>query len=118
MVADFTTQPVAKAALGSVSLPWLDGLRVVKVLGNFEKPGMNVAATLTYTDAPQASTAADGVRGADAWLKVLGPLLGGVAVKDLDVETDGADMKCKFGVDDATLEHLLDYVPRLLGPRP
>ncbi|MGH7297578.1 MAG: hypothetical protein ACRELB_21755, partial [Polyangiaceae bacterium] len=97
-------------------LPWLDGLHTAKVIGNFEPPGMNVAATLTYADAARASTAADGVRGADAWLRVLGPLFGGVSVKDLDVKTDGDDMKCKFGVDDATLEHLLDYVPRLLGP--
>ena len=38
LVADFTTQPVASAAIGSISLPWLDGLHVAKVVGNFRGP--------------------------------------------------------------------------------
>jgi len=36
-------------------------------------------------------------------------------VQDLDVKTDGKDLKCKFGVDDQTLARLLAFVPRLLG---
>jgi hypothetical protein len=117
-VADFSTQPVAAAAIGSIRLPWLEGLHVAKVVGNFEEPGMNVAATLTYGDASQASTAADGVRSADRWLRVLGPLLGGLSLKDLDVKTDGGDLTCTFAVDDATLAHLLGLVSQLLpAPR-
>lgn len=115
LAADLATQPVAAAAFGSVPLPWLDGMRVARIIGNFDKPGMNVAATLSYGNAAQASSAADGVRTVDGWLRVLGPLLGGVALQNLDVMTDGTDMKCKFAVDDPTLGHLLAFVPRLLG---
>lgn len=115
VTADFTTQPVAVAAIGSVPLPWIRGMKVAKVIGNFEKPGMNVAATLSYAEPQQAESAADGVRTADAWLKVLGAFVGGLSVQDLDVTTDGKDMKCKFAVDDQTLGHLLAFLPRLLG---
>jgi hypothetical protein len=115
LAADFTSQPVTVAAMGSVPLPWLSGMRVAKVIGNFEKPGMNVAATLSYKEEQQAQSAADGVRTADVWLKVLGPLLGGISLQNLDVTTDGKDMKCKFAVDDQTLGHLLAFAPRVLG---
>ena len=115
LAADFTSQPVTVAAIGSVPLPWIRGIRVAKVIGNFDKPGMNVAATLSYADAQQAETAADGVRTADVWLKVIGPLLGGLSLQDLDVATDDKDMKCKFAVDEQTLGHLLAFAPRLLG---
>lgn len=114
-VADFTTQPVASAAIGSVSLPWLDGLKVAKVVGNFEDPGVNFASTLTYADESKASSAADGIRSADRWLRVLGPLLGGVAPKDVIVKSEGPDVKCKVALDDATIANLLALVPRLLG---
>jgi hypothetical protein len=115
LAADFISQPVTVAAIGAVPLPWISGMRVAKVIGNFEKPGMNVAATLSYADPQQALTAADGVRTADVWLQVLGPLVGGLSLQNLDVTTDGKDMKCKFAVDEQTLGHLLAFAPHLLG---
>jgi hypothetical protein len=118
LAADFTSQPMAAAAIGSVSLPWTTGMRTAKVIGNFEKPGMNVAATVTYGEPQQATSAADGVRAVDGWLKLLGPLLGGLALQNLDVKTDGNDMKCKFALDDQTLGNLLALAPRFLLSAP
>ena len=115
LAADFTSQPLTVAAIGSVPLPWLSGMHVAKVIGNFEKPGMNVAATMTYGEPAQAESAADGVRTADVWLKVLGGFLGGLSLQNLEVTTDGKDLKCKFAVDDQTLGRLLAFAPRLLG---
>jgi hypothetical protein len=115
LTGDFTTQPITLAALGAVPVPWLSGMRVAKVIGNFGKPGINVAATTSFTEAKQAESAAEGVRTADTWLKVLGGFLGGLSVHDLDVTTDGKNMKCKFTVDEQTLARLLGFVPRLLG---
>jgi hypothetical protein len=117
-IADFESQPIAAAALGSVKLPWLDGMRMARVIGNFEPPGMNVAATLTYGDPQQAQTAADGVRSVGGWLKMVGPLLGGVRIQNLQVAADANDLRCKFAVDDQTLRTLLDYVPRFLPASP
>jgi hypothetical protein len=114
LAADFTSQPLVAAALGSLPLPWLSGTHAVRVIGNFAPPGMNVAATLSYDDALQATNAADGVRTVDGWLKVVGPLLGGLSLQNLDVATDGKDMKCKFSLDEQTLGNLLAFASRLL----
>jgi hypothetical protein len=114
LAADLTSRPAALAAMGSVSLPWMTGMRTAKVIGNFEKPGMNVAATLTYGDAQQAASAADGVRLVDGWLKVLGPFLGGVTLQNFDARADSNDMKCKFALDDRALGNLLALAPRLV----
>jgi hypothetical protein len=114
VAGDFASQPLVAASIGSLRLPWLEGLHVARVIGNFEKPGMNVAATLTYGDAAQASSAADGVRTVTGWIKLLGPLLGGVSLQNLDVQTAGTDMQCKFAVDDQTLSNILALAPRFL----
>jgi hypothetical protein len=117
VAADFAAQPIAAAAMGVVKLPWLDGLRVARVIGNVEPPGMNVAATLTYGDAQQTQAAADGVRSVDGWLNVLGPLVGGIRLQNLVVTTQDANLECKFAVDDQALRAALAYAPRLL-PNP
>jgi hypothetical protein len=114
LTADFTSQPVAIAAIGAVPTPWLTGIRVAKVIGNFDKR-LNVAATMSYGEPMEAEGAADGVRTADVWLKLLGGLLGGISVKDLEVTTEGKDMKCKFAVDDQTLGRVLAFASHLLG---
>jgi hypothetical protein len=119
VAADFATQPIASAAIGSLKLPWLQGMRTARVIGNFQAPGMNVAATLSYGVPQQAEAAADGVRFVDGWLKLLGPLLGGVRLQNLQVGTDQSDMRCKFAVDGQTLGSLLVLAPRLLpAPAP
>lgn len=118
LAADFTSLPVAAAALAPAHLRWLAGMHAVRIIGNFGKPGMNVAATLSYDDAQQASSAADGMHTFDGWLKVLGPLVGGLSLQNLDVATDGKDMKCKFSLDEQALGHLLALAPRLLRGAP
>jgi hypothetical protein len=118
VAADFAAQPVAAAAIGSVRLPWLNGLRVARVLGNFQAPGMNVAATLTYADEAQAQTAAEGVRSMDGWLKMLAPVLGGVGLQNLEVTADAANLQCKFALDDQALRAALAFAPRLLANSP
>jgi len=118
VAADFETQPVAAAALGSVNLEWLKGLRVARVIGNLAPPGVNIAATLTYGQPDQAQAAADGVRLVDGWLKMLGPLLGGVRLQNFDVVTEAQDVRCKFALDDQTLRAVLALAPRLLAMPP
>lgn len=114
VAGDFASQPLVAASIGSLNLSWLEGLHMARVIGNFQQPGMNVAATLTYGDAQQASSAADGVRTVTGWIKLLGPFLGGVSLQNLDVQTAGSDMQCKFAVDDQTLSSILALAPRFL----
>jgi hypothetical protein len=114
VAGDFATQPVASVAVGSLRLPWLQGLRQARGVGNFQPPGMNFASTLSYGVPQQAEAGADGVRSLDGWLKVLGPLLGGIRLQNLAVSTDHSDLRCKFALDDQALEGLLGLASRLL----
>src|SRR5580700_7695852 len=50
LTADFVSQPVAAATFGNANLPWLRGLRIARVIGNVQSPGLNVAGTVTYGD--------------------------------------------------------------------
>jgi hypothetical protein len=118
VAADLETQPIVSASLGSAHLAWLKGMRVARAIANFDPPGMNVAATLTYGDPEQARTAADGLHFAEVWLKVLGPLLGGVRLQNLQIATDANDLRCKFTADDQTVRTILALAPRLLQTSP
>jgi hypothetical protein len=118
VAGDFTTQPLAAAAIGPFKVPWVDGLQKARVLADLQTPGLNVAATLTYADAGRASSAADAMRGATAWLKLLGPLLGGVSLQTFDVKTTGGDVQCKIAVDDATLGKLAALGAKALPESP
>ena len=83
IAADFSTQPIASATLGSINLAWLKGLKVVRAIGDFDSPGVNVAATLTYADESGAAAAADGMRLIGGWQKLLAPLLFGAKLQNL-----------------------------------
>ena len=114
VAADFATHPIGAVTVGSVSIPWLKGMQVARVLGDFSPPGLNVAATLTYADPSQASGAAQGISMAAGWVKMLAPLVGGANLQNLDVHAVGADVQCKFAVDDRSLQMLVSLAPRLL----
>jgi hypothetical protein len=118
IAGDFATQPLAAAAFGAIRLPWVEGLKVARIIGNFDKPGMNVAATMTYGTPAQATSAADGVRAITGWIKILGPLLGGISLQTFDVQTSAADVQCKVAVDDQTLGTLMGLASRLLPQSP
>ena len=85
IAGDFATQPIASATLGSINLSWLKGLQAVRAIGNFDDPGVNVAATLTYGDPTAAQGATDGIHLIDSWQKLLAPLLLGAKVENLQV---------------------------------
>ncbi len=95
--------PSRRSPSGSLRLPWLQGLRSASGIGNFGPPGMNFASTLTYGVQQQAEASAEGVRSLDGWLKVLGPLLGGIRLQNLEISTDRNDMRCKFALDDEAI---------------
>lgn len=118
LAADFQSSPIAAAAIGSVNLPWLSGMRMARVIGNFEPPGMNFAATLSYADPQQAQAAADGLHTIERWLGVLGPALGGIRLQNVEVTTQESDLRCKFALDDQALRATLALAPRFLPAFP
>ncbi len=116
VAADLSTQPMGSATLGSVNLAWLNGLKVIRAIGDFDSPGVNVAATLTYADEPGAAAAADGMRLIGGWQKLLAPLLFGAKLQNLQVGTSGTDVSCKFAIDDPSLRALLTLATRYTHP--
>jgi len=52
---DLGSQPTVDAA--SQSIPFLSNLRTVRILGNFQPPGMNFAGSLSYADEASAKNA-------------------------------------------------------------
>jgi hypothetical protein len=116
VTADFATQPVASATFGSINLTFLQGLRMVRAIGDFDAPGLNVAATLTYGDPPSAQAAADNMRLIGTWQTVLAPLLMGAKLSNLQVGASGADVQSKFAVDDTSLRALLLIASKYLQP--
>jgi len=115
---DFSGQPLTAVAIGMVKLPWIAGTKEVRLLADVKPPGLDVTATLTYPTGEQASAAADGVKGLGTMLNLLGPLIGGMSVHDLAVEAKGADMQCKFAVDEKTLQKLLSMAPHAVPGLP
>ena len=55
-VADLSTDAIVAGA--AQQTPFLNGLTVARVLGNFEAPGINFAGSLTYPDTATATQAA------------------------------------------------------------
>jgi hypothetical protein len=113
-VVDLTSNPITSATLGPLSLPWLTMLRVVRAIGDFNAPGVNFAATLTYSDPQQAEVAAGGLGLLDGWMTVLSPILGGARIHNLQVSRTGSDVSCKFAVDASSVATLSGLGTRFL----
>jgi hypothetical protein len=118
LTADFDAHPIASAALGSLNLSWLQGMHVARILGSLEPPGMSAAATLGFATPEQAQTAVAGIRSIEGWLRMLGPVLGGIRLPDLEVMTQKSDLRCTFTLDDQTIRAALALAPRFLPSSP
>lgn len=116
--ADFTSHPVPEAARSQ--LAFLDGMKTLALVGNFQDPGLNLAGTLTY-DEDDAAT-----RGAENLLKVRNSLeryapfmaLLGIPqpVRKLEAQPKEKEVSFVMGVDGAAvgvlLEKAVDLLPR------
>jgi len=114
VAADFASQPITSASVGALPVPWLQGLRMARVVGDFKPPGMTIAATLTYAEEKQASNGADGVRQATNLVNVVAMTGLAPKIQNLDVNTAATDLQVKFAVDDRSLGNFLTALPGLL----
>jgi len=109
--ADFS-QPVAAAAISSLSLSWAKGVDRVQVVVGLEPPGMRTTGTITYADAPSAAAGADGLQHAATMANLvaftgLTPRLGDLAISAVDTT-----VHCGFTVDDGALRNLVSLASR------
>jgi hypothetical protein len=114
VAGDFASRPLAAAAVGAVSLPWVNGIQQVRATGVLKADRLDVDLTLGYGNAAQAQEAEGGVQKSVRMLDVLGIVLGGVRLQGFQTKLDAADLRCTFGLESQTLHALTDLAPRLL----
>lgn len=113
--ADFASQPLTSAAMGSVQISWLQGTKAVRVVGQFKDGSTSVAGSITYDTEDHAKAGQAGAQQVTnmtnfASFTGLVPRL-----DNLDIHTDKTSLQFKFDVNDQALRNLLQAVPNLVG---
>ncbi len=106
--ADFANQPIGAASVGMIPLPFMKGLKALRVVGNFKDPGLNIAGTLTYPDAPRAEAAAGELKRSSGMASLF--------VKNLDIKPVQTDTQVTLAVEDQQLRALLQLAQQYLAP--
>jgi hypothetical protein len=104
VAGDLSGQP--QVAATAQSLPFLNGVKSVRMLGNFQPPGINFAGALTYPDAVSASTAAGSLRTLGQVASLAGAFSAfgfGTPLKSLQVQVAQTDVQFTMAVDAQTL---------------
>ena len=102
----------------SIRIPMLDlkGLKVIRVLGDFKTPGINIAGTLTYDTDENATHGAENLGKAAKMAAGLSSFGAPIPKRQgLEIKADKTDVQVKFGVEDKQLKDLLVTLPGLLG---
>jgi hypothetical protein len=90
----------------------LGGVRHVRVLGNFDPPGLNLAGALTYTDAEGAAHAVSFMHSMTGALMLAGAAtaLGGIPMPKIHTEAQASDLAFTAAFDASALRPLLNLV--------
>ena len=101
---------------GGFPLKGTDGMTALRVLGNFEPPGMHAAGAATYADEAHAKAGAAGLQSlfSSTAFSVLTSALG-VSVRDVKITPAHDDAQIAFTIDDASMRNFLQRLPALLG---
>jgi hypothetical protein len=114
--ADFTSNPLPDAA--RQELAFLDGVKTLALVGNFEAPGLNLAGTLTYSDAAAATRGAENLVRLRSTLERYAPFLAllgfGQPLRKLEAQPKESEVAFVIAVDGAAVAALLDKAQDLL----
>ena len=114
---DLKTNPLSGAVLGSA--PFLTGLERVRVIGNFQPPGINLAGTAVYADSAQAAQGAQSLAQINSYLSswsFFAALLGiPQPVRQLDSKPNGPMLEFVMGLDAQAVVALLDQLGTLVS---
>jgi hypothetical protein len=109
VVGDTSTQPIAAAAVQQA--PFLQGIKTVRLLGNFQPPGMNLAGSLSYPDGTRAAQSEAQLKQlhemaqAMSWLSFLGL---SNPVQSMQTRVQESDVQVLAAIDGQSLGRLLD----------
>lgn len=117
--ADLRSQAITDSLRGQFK--FLNGLSNLRLLGNFEPPGINFAGTLGYDEEAQATEGAESLRTLEQTLQSYGWIMSllGITqpIRQLQAEAKGKEAYVVIGVDGRAVGQLLDQVPALLPRR-
>jgi hypothetical protein len=117
MVGDVSGQGVVAAA--GERLPFLSGLGMIRVLGNFETPGMNVVGSLTYADEPTAEVGAERLSDVQklAYLASLMSTWGfGGRMPDMEVQRQGTNVAFATELDTTLMSVMFRAIADVVAP--
>ncbi len=114
--ADFTSQPLSQAIREQVN--FVDGLKTLSLVGNFQEPGLNLAGTLSYEEADAATRGAANLRQTHERLATYGVLMSllGITqpVRSLTARAEDKQVRFVAGVDGAAVLSLLEQAETYL----
>jgi hypothetical protein len=111
--ADFS-QPLVAAAVGTLSVPGTKGLDQLRLVADFEPPGMHVSGTILYADAVSATAAASGLEQAGNLANLVSFTGLTPKLEDLEVSTVDTNVRVAFSVDDRSMRNLISLLPKYL----
>ena len=112
---------IAKQGVGlaaSEQVPFLSGVSRLRMLGNFQTPGINVVGTLDYGDADAANRGAASLvqmRELAALVTFLSPF-GGAVPTNLDVRVNETQVSFASSLDTALVQFVLGAIGPIFRP--
>jgi hypothetical protein len=99
---------------GGFPLKGTDGITALRLLGNFQAPGMHVAGSATYMDEAHAKAGAEGLKSlfsSTVFTVAMSAL--GVSIQSVNIAPAQNDAQIAFAVDDASLRNFIGRLPAL-----
>jgi hypothetical protein len=99
---------------GGFPLKGTDGITALRLLGNFQAPGMHVAGSATYSDEAHAKAGAEGLKSvfSSTVFSVATSALG-VSLQNVNITPAQSDAQIAFTIDDASLRNFIGRLPAL-----
>ncbi len=108
LAGDFGAESPGGAALQS--MPFLSGANAVRLIGNFQSPGMNFAGTLTFNDEQSAGASAsalESLRSLSPFMSMLSAIGLGISIPPIQSAQSGKDVGFTIAMDEGTARTLL-----------
>jgi hypothetical protein len=117
VAADFRKTPLKNISIGPIRFGGLQGLEVVRVLGDFKAPGLNAAGTLTYGSDADAEGGVAGLVRIEKLLAGFSNMAPVPKLRGFEAKQSGKDVQTKFAAEDGELAKLVEFLPTLLPGR-
>ena len=107
LAGDLSAQSTGGAA--AQSMPFLAGATQLRLVGNFQPPGMNFAGTLSFTDEPSAQSSAsalDSINSISPFMSLLSSIGLGITIPPIKVARKEKDVGFTVAMDEGTARTL------------